>query len=583
MTFATLKDTLGREPITVVEMDLDFCNLTYGVSPCTAAVGVTGSTKCYNTFQTCQDRDNYDLGTKTYRFATANANLPVGENLFACVTNVSHVPTKIDVNGLSVRATIKIEMMDFPHHDRGIDPYTDDRAFNPEEQGTFWGKFKARNPFVVDRTIRVKYGFIDPAGFDTTYSTDFETREYVIEKIDGPDENGRVTITAKDILKLANNQKAKAPVQSLGVLSAGITAGATTIGLDTVSGYPTGGGLVRIGDELITYTGISSLNLTGCVRGTNNTTAVSHDADDGVQLCLQYTAEPVQSIIEDLLINFAAVSPSFVPIADWNAEAFLDPYDFTTIITTPTGVQDLLQELTQQSNSNLWWDDRDQEIKLKAIRTPLPNEVTEVVNMDNLIGKGVKVIERRDLRVSRVTIHYGVFDFTQDLTEFSNYRKHITDIDTDSESANEYGSIKEKEIFSRWIPSDSIASDLSTRIINRLKNTPKEITFTVDAKDSGIKTGDPVYVVTRQIQDELGVDKNTLYIVTEEKKLKEGSKSMYKATEFNTGITGGTVGLIGPNTLLDFTLESDANKATYAFISNNSGLMSDGSPGYRIV
>jgi hypothetical protein len=176
-----------------------------------------------------------------------------------------------------------------------------------------------------------------------------------------------------------------------------------------------------------------------------------------------------------------------------------------------------------------------------------------------------------------------VFDFTQDLMEFSNYRKHITDIDTDSESADEYGSIKEKEIFSRWIPSDAVASDLSTRIINRLKNTPKEITFTVDAKDSGIKTGDPIFVVSRQIQDELGVDKNTLYIVTEEKKLKEGSKSMYKATEFNTGITGGTVGLIGPNSLLDFTLESDANKATFAFISNNSGLMSDGSPGYRIV
>ena len=35
-------------------------------------------------------------------------------------------------------------------------------------------------------------------------------------------------------------------------------------------------GVIKIDDEIITYTGISSLTLTGCTRGTNGTTADTH-------------------------------------------------------------------------------------------------------------------------------------------------------------------------------------------------------------------------------------------------------------------------------------------------------------------
>ena len=47
-------------------------------------------------------------------------------------------------------------------------------------------------------------------------------------------------------------------------LSAGINAAVTTIPLTAITGFPTAGTLT-IGTEDITYTGISSLNLTGCV------------------------------------------------------------------------------------------------------------------------------------------------------------------------------------------------------------------------------------------------------------------------------------------------------------------------------
>ena len=51
-------------------------------------------------------------------------------------------------------------------------------------------------------------------------------------------------------------------------LSAGINAIVTTIGVASVANLPNSG-IIKINDEEITYSGISSLNLTGCVRGVN--------------------------------------------------------------------------------------------------------------------------------------------------------------------------------------------------------------------------------------------------------------------------------------------------------------------------
>ena len=58
-------------------------------------------------------------------------------------------------------------------------------------------------------------------------------------------------------------------------LNGAINDSVTTITLTSSTGFSSAG-TVRIGDELITYTGKSSNDLTGCTRGTNSTTAASH-------------------------------------------------------------------------------------------------------------------------------------------------------------------------------------------------------------------------------------------------------------------------------------------------------------------
>ena len=65
-------------------------------------------------------------------------------------------------------------------------------------------------------------------------------------------------------------------------LSAGINASVATIGVASVTGMPTTGGVITIGTEQISYTGISSLNLTGCTRGINGSTAATHSTSDAV-------------------------------------------------------------------------------------------------------------------------------------------------------------------------------------------------------------------------------------------------------------------------------------------------------------
>jgi len=51
----------------------------------------------------------------------------------------------------------------------------------------------------------------------------------------------------------------------------------TAIDLASVAGFKTAG-VIQIGSEIITYTGISTLTLTGCTRGTNSSSAAAHDS-----------------------------------------------------------------------------------------------------------------------------------------------------------------------------------------------------------------------------------------------------------------------------------------------------------------
>jgi len=73
-----------------------------------------------------------------------------------------------------------------------------------------------------------------------------------------------------------------------------LSATDTTITLTSAAGFPTGGGTILIENEVITYTAVSSSDLTGCVRGANGTTATTHADATAVSLLGEIISPPVR-------------------------------------------------------------------------------------------------------------------------------------------------------------------------------------------------------------------------------------------------------------------------------------------------
>lgn len=447
MTFATEQVRAGREPVTVVELDLDTCSLTFSVGACTAT-GASG-TECYNTRQTCQDPENYARTTKIYRFVEPVEGLPIGEDMIPCLTGAPRLaPTKItEEYGLGHRASVTVNLQDFTHHDRGIDPYVATRSYTPEEQGTFFGKLRARTPYYQGRIMRVRVGYLtDPFNWNN-----FEDREYVIEEIRGPSLDGKVQIIGKDILKLADDSRSKCPVASTGELLTDIDNSQTTMSVEGGTYNDPAVTLVqewvRVGDEIIEYTGIAGSGtvadpwvLSGLDRNDLawGSQADEHEAEDIVQQCKAWQGENVRDILDELLVTSAGISSSYIDATQWDQEEsrWLTSYSLTTIISEPEGVAGLISELQEQCRVRIWWDEINQTIPLRSVGPPFLNTRTTLTDTENFTAGSMSVKDKSRERVSQVYFYYGVKDFTS--TDVGNYRRLYVQIDTDAETAEQF-------------------------------------------------------------------------------------------------------------------------------------------------
>lgn len=195
------RQALERVPAVVAEFDLDRCTNTFGSAPCTA----TG-TPCYNTRGTCRDKPNYQLGTHTLRFCSRGMPIPAGETLRPYISDADAAVTEIEPErGLARRGTLRLTMVDEPDSDVETDPYVASRA--TPAQGTFWTRLLKRNPHYVGRQVRVRRGYVvAPWTWDT-----FVDELYVVDAISGPDKAGRIHVTLRDPLKLADRTKVPRP------------------------------------------------------------------------------------------------------------------------------------------------------------------------------------------------------------------------------------------------------------------------------------------------------------------------------------------------------------------------------------
>jgi hypothetical protein len=465
---------VSQKILQYVEIDVDYCSLTYGVAPCTASIPATGAIKCFNSIATCQDRPHFTNAPVTLRFAIPTDYLPPAIDCIPSIKSIAFEPAVISLGkDLGQRATLTVSFDDHRHSDTGAggDKYLADRGYDPYARGTFWGKFAARQPFVRGRPLRWITGNTDQA------LAAMETRHYIIDSFSGPDNNGVFKLIAKDALKLADGDRALAPATSEGFLNSAITNTQTSFTLQPVgigASYPASGLVAIGGSEICSFT--RSGDVFTVTRGQEGTAANSHNGQDRVQLVLKYAAVSPELIIQDLLVNYAAVPTAYIPIADWSTEitAHLNRV-YTAVIAQPTSVNTLVSELIEQAGLSMWWNDRDQEIGLLVLRGLIYSNY--FFNEQNMIADTLAIEEQPDKRLSQVHTYFGQINPLTSLTDKANYRS--VSVITDAQKEADYGSPAIKEIFSRWIPQlgRTIADRLGNILIGRFKDPPRKIAF----------------------------------------------------------------------------------------------------------
>lgn len=465
--------------LTFVEIDIEVCSLTYGVAPCLATLSggsPTGTRKCFNAKAGCQDREHYTASTVTLRFAKGTADLArSGISAIGCLDDVSLTPAVISLGkNIGTRASASVRFKDFRWGDSalGFDPYRIERDYDPFHTGTFWGKFRARQPYMGGRALRVIEGELGQT------LEQMETRHYLIESFEGPTLDGVFTVTAKDTLKLLSGDRAQAPKPSNGFLLADITASATTATL-APSGvgnaeYPASGFVCIAGKESCAFTRAGDvLTLTRGVRGTE---AQEHEAQDRAQLCLDFVGQTPAAIIRTLMVNYADVPDATIPLADWEFECETHLRRvYSRHVPEPTDVEELVDALIEQAGLAVWDDNLAQQLRLLVLRQ-IPGDA-EVIDDKVMLAGTLRPREQPKERVSHALTYFGLADPTKKADDADNFRSAALTIDADAQA--DYGTAAYRKIFGSWISAfaRTVALRVNDIILGRFRNAPRRFTF----------------------------------------------------------------------------------------------------------
>lgn len=540
--------SLSRQPLQIVEIDFDQCTRTYGSAPCTAALSAETPAKCFNMLFGCQDEANFDKGTLTLRFSESQTGLPRGVLVYPALKRVTTNPSEINVAGIDPRsgpmgkrARVTVSLQDFVDNDTGLDPYQAERrsgaalhsgvGYDPEARGTFFGRLRRRHPFYLGRALRVREGYAGEA------LGAMRTRHYVISDWTGPDMAGRVTIEAKDVLDLADNEKALCPKPSNGSLVAAIPEtglGSFDLKPATVGDEYETEGRARIGSEIVGFTRAGD-TITLTKRALDGSTASAHEAGDLVQQCFRVEKMPIADVASLLLTEYAGIDAGFVPAAQWAAEStYVAALNLTATITEPTGVASLMGELAQLGVA--WaWDEVAQEIAMRANRPPGPGEtVPEFSDALNIIEGSLNVEDQPKQRVTQVLVFHGQIDATADLKKGANYRKAHGAVNNGG-NPERYGQDRLVPVYCRWFGNgnDLVAQVIAERLAARFKDVPREVTFQIDAKDRELaKPGGLAVITTRALQDDTGLSLPTQVQITSVEEHAPGHALTVKAVTF---------------------------------------------------
>jgi hypothetical protein len=487
------------------------------VSPCEAELGVTGESQCYNSLNTCQDTDNYSgINALTIRFGIDTGYLPANIPCVPILKNVEYTPSRISIGeNLGDRAKVSAEFIDAKDTDYLFDQYLSARGIDSYNSGSFWGKFRARFPFLQRKAFRLIQGDLGQSIEEMT------TRHFKIDSFNGPTTDGKFFIIAKDILKFLDGDRAQMPRLSNGFLSGSISSSDTSFTLSPAGigelGYPSAGFLNLGGQEIVAFTRVG--NAVTIARGQQNTSGVSHEGGARAQLCLSYSTESPAVIIQNAAVFYAGVPSSYINLANWQIEIDTNLAQvYTGFISEPTPVKQVVSELLQQAGLVLW-DDTLGSLNLRVLRSIADSGVQ--LSESNILEGTMSIEDQPELRVSRLQTYFGLINPLVPLDDKSNYRSSVETINDEAETA--YGAIQLKEVFSRWVPigGRTIVERFNDLYLSQYSDPPRKFNFST-FYDNLISLAESRTVSWKTLQNSIGVVVPSSAIVTKITPLRHG-------------------------------------------------------------
>lgn len=415
--------------------------------------------------------------TETVRHCTPAAYNPVELDAIPDIESIDQTPAVLSLGeNMGTRARVNITFMDHPHAERG-EFFLD---------GTYWGRFRARDLFRRGVEVRVKTGLLEHE------FTEYETRYYFLDNFEGLSADGIFSILAQDLLKFADHDRAQAPRASQGFLLSNLASNGTSFSVGPTgigSTYPSSGYVAIGGKEIVQFSRFGdSFTVTGGTsgRGQFGTEAIAHNAQDRVQICLIYNGATASDIIYNLLTTYADVPTSAIDKTEWDEEVNNHlGVVYSRVIAEPTAVKNLIDELIEQAGLILWWDNLAKKVKLQVLK----GIVTDTFTYDdsNIIEDTIEVEEQRDKLVTEVWTYYGIRNPLESLSEPTNYRSVL--VYTSGEHTTLHGSPVIKKIFGTWIPAFGQITADRTNLLHagRFLKPPRRVAFSIP-RHAGVLT-----------------------------------------------------------------------------------------------
>jgi hypothetical protein len=574
MSYATEAAEISREPIELLVLTLDYCANAFGVAPCTA-VGEC----CYNTYKTCKDKTNFTKTTKDYKFTSSKNATPFKTGELPYLMQADYLPCEIK-DTITVNSRINVKLIDELWPDVGTDPYLSTRS--AATTSTYWKMLIARNPNYVGRIAKLYRGFAGLA------EVDFEQR--FVGKIKNISyDKGSVSIELVDLLKSLDDIQIAQKVNLELVADIDDTITYCTLSNHTATGLSETGGVIRIDDELITYTALNLLNnvASGMTRGSFGTTAASHNAEAQVQPCRYYSSANPFDVLLEMLQTDATIDNAYIDLTAF-ADVKAHPgneLNISTVVSEPTSLSELFWEIVKVFDCKVWIDEN-LKITIAHNISNMPGRTYHTITDEsNIVKDSISVDNNDSMRITRLSLYWD-WNLIDSLSDIASYEHASITIDGDAESANEYASSIPDSIYSRWF-NDYFMTDeeqlrinyITSRYVSHRRDALPIISFKTELKDYAVKVGEFAKITTDQISDQSGITESDVLCMITSKKHTSNGLIEFKAQRMPKR----KVLIIAPSSYsaLTYATASVAQRE-YGCLSDSSNLMSDGTDGYTI-